>query len=108
MPFNPEAFHKSINEELVLIKDRVKNLIDIDVNHHGEDGNYREAILRNVIKRFLPNNISIGTGFVVSKKGSNFKRTSQIDIIIYDNTYPLLFKEGDFIITTPKNVKAII
>lgn len=108
MSFNPEAFQKSINEELKLVKDRVKNLIDIDTNHHGEDGSYREAILRNVIKRFLPNNISIGTGFVVTKKGSNFKRTTQIDIILYDNTYPLLFKEGDFIITTPKNVKAII
>ena len=68
MPFDPEAFHKSINEELILVKDRVKNLIDIDTNHHGEDGNYREAILRNVIKRFLPNNISVGTGFVVAKK----------------------------------------
>ncbi len=108
MPFNPEEFQKSINQELILVKDRVKNLIEIDVNHHGEDGSYREAILRNVIKRFLPNNISIGTGFVVAKKSQNFKRTSQIDIILYDNTYPLLFQEGDFIITTPKNVKAII
>lgn len=108
MPFSPEEFQKSINQELILVKDRVKNLIDIDINHHGEDGSYREAILRNVIKRFLPNNISIGTGFVVAKKNNNFKRTSQIDIILYDNTYPLLFQEGDFIITTPKNVKAII
>lgn len=108
MPFSPEEFQKSINQELILVKDRVKNLIDIDINHHGEDGSYREAILRNVIKRFLPNNISIGTGFVVAKKNNNFKRTSQIDIILYDNTYPLLFREGDFIITTPKNVKAII
>lgn len=108
MPFSPEEFQKSINQELILVKDRVKNLIDIDINHHGEDGSYREAILRNVIKRFLPNNISIGTGFVVAKKNNNFKRTSQIDIILYDNTYPLLFQEGDFIITTPKNIKAII
>jgi len=68
MLFNPEEFQKSINEELTLVKDRVKNLIDIETNHHGEDGAYREAILRNVIKRFLPNNISIGTGFVISKK----------------------------------------
>lgn len=108
MPFSPEEFQKSINQELILVKDRVKNLIDIKVNHPGEDGSYREAILRNVIKRFLPNNISIGTGFVVAKKSGRFERTSQIDIILYDNTYPLLFQEGDFIITTPKNVKAII
>jgi hypothetical protein len=108
LPFSPEQFQKSINNELILVKDRVKNLIDIETNHNGEDGNYREAILRNVIKRFLPNNVSIGTGFVVAKKNGIFNRTSQIDIILYDNSYPLLFKEGDFIITTPKNVKAII
>ena len=34
--------------------------------------------------------------------------TSQIDIIIYTNNLPLLFHEGDFIITTPQNVVAII
>jgi hypothetical protein len=28
--------------------------------------------------------------------------------IIYDNSYPLLFSEGDFIITTQENVKGII
>lgn len=78
MPFDPEAFHKSINEELIIVKDRVKNLIDIDTNHHGEDGNYREAILRNVIKRFLPNNISIGTGFVVAKKEVNLKELHKL------------------------------
>jgi hypothetical protein len=108
MPFNPKEFQKSINKELVIVKDRVKNLIDIDVNHNAEDGNYREAILRNVIKRFLPKNLSIGTGFVINQRNNIPQRTTQIDIIIYDNTYPLLFQEGDFIITTPGNVKAII
>jgi len=109
MPFNPKEFQKSINQELILLKDRVKNLIEIDgVNHHGEDGNYREVVLRNIIRKRLPNNISIGTGFVLNKIDGAIKRTTQIDILIYDNSYPLLFKEGDFIITTPQSVKAII
>ena len=109
MPFNPKEFQKSINQELILLKDRVKNLIDIDgVNHQGEDGNYREVVLRNIIRKRLPNNISIGTGFVINKIDKAIKRTTQIDILIYDNSYPLLFKEGDFVITTPKSVRAII
>ncbi|WP_375378289.1 hypothetical protein [Hymenobacter cellulosilyticus] len=29
-------------------------------------------------------------------------------MIIYDNTCPVLFSEGDFIITTKRNVRAII
>ena len=109
MPFNPLRFQESINKEFELIKDRVDNLIDIDANHHGENGAYKEAILRKMIKRFLPKNISIGTGFIVTETGHNtYSRTTQVDIILYDNNYPLLFNEGDFIITTPKNVKAII
>ena len=109
MPFNPLKFLASINKEFELIKDRVDNLIDIDANHHGENGAYKEAILRKIIKRFLPKNISIGTGFIVTKNDNNtYSRTTQIDIILYDNNYPILFNEGDFIITTPKNVKAII
>jgi len=109
MPFSPLKFQESINKEFDLIKDRVDNLIDIDANHHGENGAYKEAILRKIIKRFLPKNISIGTGFIVTKDDNDtYSRTTQIDIILYDNNYPLLFNEGDFIITTPKNVKAII
>lgn len=34
--------------------------------------------------------------------------TSQIDIIVYDNNYPTLFQEGDFVIVTPQAVRAII
>lgn len=101
-----KKFQKSINQELFLVKDRVRALIGS--SHWGEDGRHKESVLKNVIKRFLPNNISIGTGFVISKQGDEFKQTSQIDIILYDNNYPVLFFEGDFIITTPKNVVGII
>ena len=61
----PKEFQKSITEELDTIKNRVKNLIGDQ--HWEEEGRYKEAILRNVIKRFLPNNLSIGTGFVIKK-----------------------------------------
>jgi len=101
-----KEFQKSINKELIIVKDRVRNLIGSA--HWGEDGRHKESVLKNVIKRFLPNNISVGTGFVISKRGAEFKQTNQIDIILYDNNYPVLFSDGDFIITTPKNVVAII
>ncbi len=106
MRINPEEFQKSITKELDTIKDRVRNLIGS--SHWGEEGKYKEAILRNVIKRFLPSNLSIGTGFVIKKNDNNPQISSQIDIIIYDNTIPVLFSEDDFVITTYKNVKGII
>ncbi|NPA63213.1 MAG: hypothetical protein GXN95_06655 [Methanococci archaeon] len=97
-------FQKSITSELDVIKNRVRNLIgDIP---WGEEGRYKEAILRNVIRRFLPSNLSIGTGFVVKEYNEGI--SNQIDIIIYDNNYPVLFSEGDFVIVSYKNVKGII
>jgi hypothetical protein len=96
-------FHKSIGKELDAVRDRVRNLIG--GANWAEEGRYKEAVLRNVIRRFLPENLNIGTGFIL--KG-NKEISKQIDIIIYDNTYPVLFREGDFVITSPESVKAII
>ena len=95
-------FQKSITDELDVIQNRVRNLIGSA--NWGEDGRYKEAILRKIIRRFLPSYLSIGTGFVVDRD----QVSKQIDIIIYDNTIPPLFVEGNFVITTPANVRAII
>ncbi|EJR56561.1 hypothetical protein IIM_00493 [Bacillus cereus VD107] len=101
-----EKFQKTLSRELITIKDRVRNLIG-NANW-GEEGRYKESILKNVISRFLPSNLSIGTGFIITMERGQIKRSSQIDIIIYDNTYPLLFSEGDFIITSPESVRALV
>ena len=100
-----KEFQKSITEELSVVKNRVRNLIGN--RHWGEEGRYKEAILKNILRRFLPKNISVGTGFIVNSRNHN-RISKQLDIIIYENTYPVLFSEGDFIITTIKNVKGII
>lgn len=99
-----KKFQESITKELDIVKDRVRNLIGSD--HWGEEGRYKEAVLRNVIRRFLPTNLSLGTGFIIKK--NNILISKQIDIIVYDNTIPVLFCEEDFVITTHKNVKGII
>jgi hypothetical protein len=100
------AFHHSTTKELLAIKDRVRNL----VFHWGEDGRYKEAVLKSVIQRFLPQKFNIATGFVVkqTKDRAEHLSSKQIDLIIYDTAYPVLFKEGDFAIVTPDAVRAII
>lgn len=95
-------YQKSIGREFKAFENRVRHLIDD--SHWGEEGKYKEVILMNYLRRILPNNISVGTGFV---RNQNLI-TKQIDIIIYDNSYPVLFSEGDFIITTPDNVLGIV
>lgn len=97
---NARQFQESITLELDIIKNRVRNLIG-NANWN-EEGRFKEAILKNVLRKFLPNNLSVGTGFIL-KADRNIEEnvlSNQLDIIIYDNAFPVLFSEGDFIITT--------
>jgi hypothetical protein len=74
----------------------------------GEEGGYKEALLRNVIKKTLPSHIDVASGFIVKESSGRIECSTQIDVIVYDSSYPVLFKEGDFIITTLENVLGII
>ena len=108
---NPEAFQESITKELEVVKDRVRNLIG-NANW-GEDGRYKEAVLMNVIRRFLPSNLSVGTGFILKAEGrpphnGRVEISDQLDIIIYDNRVPVLFSEGDFVTVSSSSARAII
>lgn len=104
--FNLKEFHESTTKELDIIKDRVRNLIGN--SNWGEEGRYKESILRNVIKRFIPKSLIIGTGFIVKSSNNGYECSRQIDIIIFDSSCPILFNEGDFYIITPNKVKALI
>lgn len=98
-------YHKSITQEIISTSDRVRNL----VTHWGEEGRYKEEVFKNILKRFLPDNLSVGTGFVLNSLVRNeHDSTNQIDVIIYDNSYPVLFKEADFVIIPAEGVRGII
>ena len=104
---NTLDYQISISRELDVIKNRVRNLIG-DANW-GEDGRYKEEKLKAVLKSRLPNNLSVGTGFVLNQLSHNQSIVSkQIDILIYDNTQPPIHREDDFVIVTQNCVKAII
>lgn len=94
-------YQKSISNELISTKDRVRNFID--AAHWAEDGRYKEIILKDILANKLPAFASIGTGFVMSARLS-----SQIDIIIYRSDIPVLFQKGDFVIVSKEAVLGII
>lgn len=99
---NSLEYQKSIALEFNATKNRIRYLIGS--SHWGEDGRHKEVILMNFLKRILPNNIGVGTGFI--KDGINI--STQIDLIIYNPALPLYFQENDFIIVQPKSVLGII
>jgi len=96
------GFRKSISNELIAVKDRVRNLIG--EKHWGEEGRYKETVLMQVLRNYLPETIKVGTGFVVS----NGELSTQIDIIVYQNSIRPFFSTGDFVIIEKSGVKGII
>lgn len=49
--------------------------------HPGEYGIYRERLLENLIKTFLPRHIAVGTGFVIGRNGDT---STQVDTVLFD------------------------
>lgn len=93
---------RSITQELNALKNRVRHFIG--TRHWLSDGESKESALRAVLRRHLPLTIGVGRGFVIKNEGPS----PQLDILLYDQTKPLLYHDGDFVITTPDACQGII
>lgn len=98
---NNEAYFRSLTDEINALQNRVRNYIG---QHWLSDGEWKESILRAVLRRHLPPTIGIGNGFIVTPK----QTSTQIDVLLYDNTKPVVFRDGDFVIVTPDAARGII
>lgn len=94
------AYHQSIRDELDSMKSRLRQLVE----HWPTDGASKETILRNVLRRHLPESLGIGRGFIVNED----EASSEIDILVVDRNKPCLLKEDELVIVTPDAVKAMI
>lgn len=87
-------YFRSITMELQALKNRVRHFIG---NRHWlTDGEWKESVLRAVLRRHLPQSMGVGSGFVITPQGPS----TQIDILIYDRTKPVLYQDGDLLIVT--------
>ncbi len=98
---NYKSYQKSISDELIAAKNRVRNFID--KAHWAEDGRYKEIVLKELLTEKLPSSVSLGTGFIMGEHLS-----TQIDIIVYRSDIPLLFQKADFVIVPESAVLGII
>ncbi len=103
---NLRKFYESTALEIIAIKDRVRDLIG-DANW-GEEGAYKESFLRNILRRVIPKSYTIGSGFIVKIDNDQVQSSTQIDVLIIDNKFPVLFSEEDFYIVSPNSVRAAI
>lgn len=98
-----DGYFQSLTAELQSLKNRVRSFITDDP-HWPTDGEWKESVLRTFLRRNLPTTIGVGRGFVVSSAG----HSSQIDLLLYDCTKPVLFRDGDTVFITPEAVAGVI
>src|SRR5262245_55486950 len=92
-------------------------------NHDASLGRYKEGLLVNCIREFIPRRFEVGNGFVLFPEPGivrgaggrnklvtlNHSISKQLDIIVFDSSeYPVVFRDGDFVIVRPESVKAIV
>ena len=89
-------------------------------SHKGEDGRYVESLIKEYLKRYLPKDLEVLTGFILrpavktglnnrTRNGNKDKHSTQLDIIVYDSHhYPIFQRFGDNVIVPPEGVIGII
>jgi hypothetical protein len=95
-------YFTSISLELYALKNRVRNFVAH--NHWQTDGEWKESVLRSILRRHLPDSVKVGRGFIVTPEGCS----SQIDVLIYDASKPILYRDGELVFITSDAVKGII
>ena len=63
-----------------------------NLNHRGNRGTYRERLLDEILKQFLPKRYGIASGESFDCKGN---RSKQLDIAIYDDMFSISFPYGE-------------
>jgi hypothetical protein len=96
------SYYRSLTDEIGALRDRVRQLIG--GAHWSSDGAWKESILKAAVRRHLPANIGMGSGFIAEPQGCS----TQLDIVFYDNRHPVLFRDGDFVVVPSKAVRGIV
>lgn len=112
-------FGESLTSKVDLLERLIGN------SHYPSLGQYKERLLADAIRDFLPRTVEVGTGFVMFPHADNsppaegrfhdplnrsaFATSRQCDILIHDVVkYPVIFRDRDFVVVRPEAVKAVI
>lgn len=88
--------------------------------HRGEDGRFVEDLIRSYLRKYLPKDLEVLTGFILrpavkigkdsfTRSAEKDNHSTQLDIIIYDTgNYPIFQRFGDSVIVPPEGVVAVI
>lgn len=88
--------------------------ISIFTKHPSTLGLFREQLLKDYVRKFIPNFLSLNSGFVSDYKNAekdrvHLSQTRQIDLIVYDeNYYSPFLRTSEFSIIEPEGLYAAI
>lgn len=111
-----DALLETYNQFQTLISSPVHS----GAGHVGEDGRYVEYLLKEYLKKYLPRDLEVLTGFILrpavncgkndkSRKKDEHEYSGQLDILIYDTAhYPVYQRFSDNVIVPPEGVIGII
>jgi len=97
-----ENYMKSLTAEVGALRDRVRHLIED--RHWLTDGEWKESVIRQILRRHLPITVNVGRGFVVTASATSH----QLDVLIFKSSKPVLFRDGDLAFVTPDAVVGIV
>jgi hypothetical protein len=95
-------YFKSITAEVSSLKNRVRHLINNA--HWPTDGEWKESVLRTFLRRHLPAQFGVGRGFILAADNIS----TQVDVLIYDTSKPILHQDGELVIITTDAVRGTI
>lgn len=103
-----DSFFSSYSYELKSQMKRLDTLIGRD--HWLSVGNYKESILRKLIRNTIPKKFEVSTGFILaSDEQGNPIKSKQIDIIIWDShEFSPVFQDEEFVIVPPEACRAVV
>src|SRR5262249_18410084 len=99
---NIDGYFRSLTKEVDALKDRVRFLMDNP--HWLTDGEWKESVIRQILRRYLPSSVAVGRGFVISKGESS----KQLDVLVFDASKPVLFRDGDLAFITSDAVIGVV
>ncbi|UPG88336.1 hypothetical protein L2Y96_12990 [Luteibacter aegosomaticola] len=97
-----KKYFRDLTHESQALKNRVRNLMTTP--HWLSDGEWKESVIRSMIRRIIGHDIAVGRGFVVSDNMAS----SQVDVLLYDASHPVLHRDGDFVFIMPAACRGII
>jgi hypothetical protein len=99
---NITELYKSINSQMIEQFDH----ISAQIEHRGERGTEREAILATFLRTYLPSRFAVSRGEIVD---TSLQTTRQCDLVIYDHlNCPMLYAGHDYRVFPAEPVHAVI